>query len=330
MKKSIVLIAVLMLTIVATACGKDKPVDVMKELQTREIPSYKVSAEMTVNSGTTPQKYMVDVSFKGPDYYKVDIKNESSNGQQQVILKNKHGVYVINPLLNKMFKFQSEWPDNGGQSYIYQALIKDIISDKNVKMTVGKKNYIFETKTRYAENKNIPTQKIALDKKTLAPKKVTIFDSEQKELIVVDFGKMELNPKFEKGDFSSKKILASSQENAPKQSSEGNKFTVKYPAENVAGAGLVGEKYVGDKVVMTFEGGDKSYTLIERKSIKANSPLLIKEIGEPINLGTTIGTLTENAVTWTSNGVDYMVASDNLTQGELVEVASSVYISPEK
>lgn len=46
--------------------------------------------------------------------------------------------------------------------------------------------------------------------------------------------------------------------------------------------------------------------------------------GEPVDLGFTFGAMTANTVRWTYEGVDYTLASQNLTEEELVTIARSV------
>jgi L-asparaginase/Glu-tRNA(Gln) amidotransferase subunit D len=52
--------------------------------------------------------------------------------------------------------------------------------------------------------------------------------------------------------------------------------------------------------------------------------------GDLVDLGATIGALTDHSITWTLEGVDYMIASNNMTQDELVEIARSVQGEVEK
>ena len=42
----------------------------------------------------------------------------------------------------------------------------------------------------------------------------------------------------------------------------------------------------------------------------------------------TIGALTNNSLTWTSNGIEYYIVSDVMNQDELVEVAGSINVLP--
>jgi hypothetical protein len=46
--------------------------------------------------------------------------------------------------------------------------------------------------------------------------------------------------------------------------------------------------------------------------------------GEPVDLGFTVGALTDRSITWTQGGVDYMIASNDLSREEMVMVARSV------
>src|SRR5699024_3232046 len=95
--------------------------------------------------------------------------NDEDEKSSQIILKNKDGVFVLTPSLNKSFKFQSEWPDNSSQPYLYQSLINDIIKDSEATFEVTDAHYIFYIKTNYQSNNNLPFQEIYLDKKSYTP-----------------------------------------------------------------------------------------------------------------------------------------------------------------
>lgn len=125
---------------------------------------YKANAKMTLQIGTEPQVYDVQIWHKEPNYYRVNLKNEKKD-QSQMILRNDDGVFVLTPALNKSFRFQSEWPQNSSQAYLYESLVKDILEDKESKFSATKDHYVFETKTRYQNNKMLPFQEITLNKK---------------------------------------------------------------------------------------------------------------------------------------------------------------------
>jgi hypothetical protein len=46
--------------------------------------------------------------------------------------------------------------------------------------------------------------------------------------------------------------------------------------------------------------------------------------GELVDLGFTVAAMTDNSIRWTNNGVDYMLASNDLSPSEMVMLAQSV------
>ena len=103
---------------------------------------------------------------------------------------------------------------------------------------------------------------------------------------------------------------------------------MKYPTEELPGVSLVSEKEIktenGKRVVLTFDG-EKSFTLVQEKAeIMPATASASSMIGEPVDLGFTIGALSENRITWTYQGVDYSIASKDLTREEMEMVARSV------
>ena len=55
---------------------------------------------------------------------------------------------------------------------------------------------------------------------------------------------------------------------------------------------------------------------------------IIPTIGEPTLLMDTIGSLSTNSVSWISNGMEYYVASEVMSQDELISVAKSISTIP--
>ena len=81
----------------------------------------------------------------------------------------------------------------------------------------------------------------------------------------------------------------------------------------------------GERVIMTFSG-DNPFILVE-ETIKPSTNLeIIPTYGEPFMLVDTVGSLTDSSYTWTSNGVEYYIVSDQMNQNELLEVAKSINV----
>ncbi|MGP7819082.1 LolA family protein [Niallia sp. 01092] len=328
-KKLWLLFVGLMVMLLLTACGAKSKDAVMKELNEKvATKGYKADAKMTLKMGTEPQTYEVQIWHKDPSYYRVNLKNAKKD-QSQMILKNDEGVYVLTPALNKSFKFQSEWPENSSQAYLYESLVKDIQEDKESSFKATDKYYVFDTKTRYQNNKMLPTQEITLNKKDLSPVSVKVKDTEGNALVTVKFSNVKFDVNFDKKDFDLQKSMTAAKLAVPVMGEvEDKTFSVKYPEEQLEGVSLVEEKKVatenGSRVVLTYDG-KKSFTIIEEKAEIAPAtagPIVVT--GNPVDLGFTIGAVTANKVSWTFGGVDYIIASTALTEDEMVSIARSV------
>ena len=335
MKKLLFLFAGIVLLLALSACGQKTQSDVVTDLNKKmeEMKGYKAHAKMTLQMGNNPQVYNVEIWHKNPSYYRVNLKNQEKD-QSQMILRNDEGVYVLTPALNKSFKFQSEWPENSSQAYLYESLVKDITEDKAATFKEVDNQYIFETKTRYQNNKMLPYQQITLNKKDLAPVSVKVMDSDNNVLVTVEFSDVKLDTSFDKDAFDMEKNMTSAQLEVPVMAEvQDPNFSVKYPAD-MNGMSLLEEKEVktdkGQRVVLTYEG-EKSFTLIEEKAEVVQAKIISTMVnGNPVDLGFTVGAMTDNMITWTYEGVNYTLASQNLTSDEMVGVARTVGVDPVK
>ena len=100
---------------------------------------YIVNGQMDIVSNEEMYHYDVTVKHLN-DYYMASLVNKDTN-YEQIILKNKDGVYVITPSLNKSFKYQSDWPFNSSQSYILESLLNDL---KNAKKFIFMEYFIIK------------------------------------------------------------------------------------------------------------------------------------------------------------------------------------------
>src|SRR5699024_4872725 len=120
---------------------------------------------------------------------------------------NEEGVFVLTPDVNKTFKFQSDWPENSSQPYLYQSVIRDIVEDKEATFTEMDDYYMFETKTNYEHQSNLPYEEVYLDKKSLLPKAVHVLDEEKNLLIEVIFSHTETDVALEDDTFDKDILL---------------------------------------------------------------------------------------------------------------------------
>ncbi|GAB3045322.1 LolA family protein [Virgibacillus ainsalahensis] len=319
------------LIILMAACGEKTQEDVVSKLQENleEMDGYKATAEMVMSTGQEDQQFNIDIWHKKEDFYRVTLANEQDEKGSQVILKNEDGVFVLTPALNKSFKFQTEWPENSSQPYLYQSLVQDVLSDEEAAFEATDNHYIFKTKTNYQSNNNLPSQEIYFDKDSYMPALVKVMDKDQNVLVQVEFTNVEMDPSFEEDDFTMDKSMTSSNaQDAPVSGQEmDDTLSVVYPTF-LAGSELIEQKDVelenGKRVILTFSG-EKDFTLVEETTEVLPTLSSPQEVnGDIVNLGHTVAALSENRIEWSYEGVDFTLASEELTREEFIQVAQSV------
>lgn len=77
-----------------------------------------------------------------------------------------------------------------------------------------------------------------------------------------------------------------------------------------------------ERVILNFEG-DKPFTLIQESASINEDFEIIPVYGELTFLDSTFGALTNTSLNWTSNNKEYYLIGENLSEEELVQIASS-------
>lgn len=355
---------VLALSVVLAACGKKDADGVVKDLDkvVSGLKSYQGSGTMTLYAGDKPQEYKVEVWYQNPSFYRIALTNAQKD-ITQIVLRNEQGVYVLTPSLNKSFRFQSDWPENQGQVYLYQTLARSILTDGSRQFGTDKDSYIFEVAANYNTHALV-RQKIWLDKDNYAPKQVQVSDAEAKVVVEVKFDKFDFDAKFDNNSFDMQHNLDAAAQNAQGTLLEvdENGMLVEKPVseqadgtESASASGASADKtsspalsepfgviiptylpdgveYKDDKVVEGSEritvlqryDGTYQFTLSETRSPDRTASLVS---GELVDMGFTWGLLTGEelqTLTWTVDGLEFRITSENLPVHEMVKVAASM------
>lgn len=83
----------------------------------------------------------------------------------------------------------------------------------------------------------------------------------------------------------------------------------------------------GQRLILTFDG-DSSFTLIEETVSYQEEHQIVPTFGEVELLTDAVGAVSENSVTWISNGIEYYIASDVMATSDLLDVARSINVIP--
>lgn len=283
---------------------------------------YKLTGEMDIVSNEELYHYTVTVDYMEGDYYKTSLVNKD-NRHEQIILKNENGVFVVTPSLNKSFKFQSEWPYNSSQAYILSSLLKDLENDSNVTFEEKEDKYILNSTVNYPNNTALISQKITFDK-DMKPQLVEVYNKEGIVNITFKISKIDFKPDFKENNFEV--------ENTASEESIDNVSKIDevvYPMYLPTGTKFKSEETVktdeSERVILTFTG-DKSFILIEEASKVPKEFEITSKDGELVFYETVLGSLSGSSLNWTMNGKDYYIIGENLSNEELLKVASSTSI----
>ncbi|MNK42562.1 Sporulation protein YdcC [compost metagenome] len=236
---------VIAFSMLLAACGTKNSADVVKDLDqvVTKMESYEGTGTMTLHTGDKPQEYRVEVWYQNPSYYRIALTNAQKD-VTQIVLRNDQGVYVLTPSLNKSFRFQSDWPENQGQVYLYQTLVRSILNDTSRQFVDDKDSYVFDVAANY-NTQTLVRQKIWLNKKDYAPKQVQVSDSNANVVVEVKFDKFKFDAGFDKKSFDMQQNLNASTPNSKGtilEVDENGQLVEKTPDQNQAADSSTGTK----------------------------------------------------------------------------------------
>ncbi|HEY8435670.1 MAG TPA: hypothetical protein VIK63_01285 [Haloplasmataceae bacterium] len=327
MKRFYAVISVLFLAIVLAACREHGVDDVKAALGelVDKLTGYEVDAVMTISENE--KRYVFDVNVKyykkdQLDLYKVTLKNRDSNNLQ-VILKNEEGVFILNPTLNKSFKFQSDWPLNSSQPYLLQSIVKDVVNDKNAAIVKQDNTYVIETKVDYLKSKELVKQKITIDAKTLHPKELSVYDATNKERIHVLFGTINLKPKFKETEFyveATMQTIKEEHQDIPVLAPERPTFV---PTYTIQGTTVVEPVYEGDEQTIVTITGTRHITIVQRDASYAEEMAIEVMYGDLVILKDGAALATNTMITWYKDGAMISVIADRIDD-DIIRLANSL------
>jgi outer membrane lipoprotein-sorting protein len=326
---------ILCLLLVLTACGPKDSEDVVEDLADRSqhLTSYRSHGTMIIHNGQQPQVIDMEVWYKKPNLYRVALTNPKKN-ITQILLKNQNGVYVLTPHLKKSFRFQSDWPANSGQVYLYQSILQNVIADQKRQFSKENNNYKFEVAANSEFHRTWVKQQIWLDKDYF-PKQVNILDENNRVMVQVKYDQFKLDPKFDKDAFETQRNLqASTSDSKETLANMPQTLSAVTPGYLPSGSRLVDEETIkganGDVVIMRFSG-KQPFTLTQRLAV--SKEVSTSMLGEPVDLSDATGVwmtfVDQPHLSWTADGKDFELIG-NLPKDEMQKIANSLANQTEK
>ena len=127
MKKKYILIGgIVIVALICIFLFRPKSFEKKADAVFNDLTSYTLKGEMEINKGEDIKNYIMEVNYKKTDdnqLFKVSLFDKNLN-QEQILLRNQEGVFVVTPSLNQIFKFEGDWPLNSPKPYLIQTMFE--------------------------------------------------------------------------------------------------------------------------------------------------------------------------------------------------------------
>ena len=322
--KKVLLMFSLIICFMICGCAKNTEKEVLSKFSKKveNAKSYYLTGTLEMVNNETSYTYDVNVSYTKDNNFKVSLKNQS-NDHEQIILRNKDGVYVITPSLNKSFKFQSEWPYNNSQAYLLQTILDDLESDEKYTYVNEDDKHIFTSSVNYSNNTDLVKQKVTINS-DYEVEMVEVLDASDNVKIKMTFNDIDYKAKFNTDYYSLEQNVSSEVTSTDEVSKIED---VIYPMYIPVNTSLSSQDKVntatGERVILTFDG-ESPFMFIQENTTVSSEFTTIPVNGELVMLGDTIGVLDDSSISWISEGMEYYLVSSTLNDEQLLEVARSI------
>lgn len=324
-KKVIAGLGALILIIALCFTLKPKSFDKTFDNVMNEMDSYIIKGDMEITKGEDVKTYQVEVGYQKVDendYFKVSLLDKELN-QEQMILRNGEGVFVITPSLNQVFKFEGDWPLNSPKPYLLQSMSK-FVQDEQTQIEKAEDGYHIVTPVVYPNNQSYVKQEMVFDEDAKI-KSVQIFNQDGAVELSIVFHSVEYNNEIPKEYFQA----PTSMEKPTSSGAIVEEDLPLYPSA-VFDAQLSGKSEMNTdgvkKHILEFSG-EKNFTIVEHVRPVADTTQTVIMPGQMIDTTDVVGFYDGNRLSAVVNGVEYTIFSDDLAPEEMMRVVNSMQVA---
>lgn len=327
-----VIIGILIVAVIALAGWKIffTKDDLSNSLENRNqnLTAYHMEGNMEMLSGEEKREYMVTTDFSKKEdnsYFRVSLMNKSIQ-QEQILLRNDKGIFMLTPTLNQVYQFKGDWPLNGPKPYLYHSMLDGFDAKHELKkMDDG---YVLTFTPQY-ENAPKWTKEEVKFTKELKPLWLNIYDDANQPVVKMTFTKVDFEPTFEDNYFDVNHNMEEARKNLSSSTMATQDDLPLYPAGADVSSVLKEETetMVNGKTthILTYEG-NKSFTIIQ-SIVTPNEEMQEEQVnGKMVDVLGTIGFMNGNYLSYVYNGVSYHIHSNTLSVAEMVEIASGMEV----
>lgn len=290
-----------------------------------DLNSYTLKGEMEINKGEDIKNYIIEINFKKGEkdsFFKVSLFDKNLN-QEQILLRNSEGVFVITPSLNQIFKFKGEWPLNSPKPYLIQTMY-DIIKQEGTTTEKNADGTLVKSKVTYPNNSTYKTQEILFDKES-KPISVHIYDDQKTLQLQILFSNVDYNNEIKDEIFDTPKNMEDTVSSYYLSSSD----LPLYPV-SVFGSKLTSSStYVvnGETRHILEYDGDHAFTVVQTLKKAGEEIQTVFKSGEMIDTIEMIGFYDGGSCLGYYQNLELNVYSQDLNVDEMMSVLSSLQVA---
>ncbi len=291
---------------------------------TANLTNYLLEGDMEITKGEDIKSYAVKVRYlkEGEeDYFRVALTDKDLN-QEQEIIRNKDGIYVVTPSLNQIFKFEGNWPTNSLKPYLLQSM-SEIMKSDTVQVENSENGYKVTADVTYPNNRNFNVQEMYFDQNAKV-QYVEIFDKDHVSQLKIAFTKVDYDPGLKSDDFKvpaqlDKQTAASvvEEEDLPLMPME----TYGAVLEN----NLVVENGGVVQHILEFSG-DKNFTIVEQIAESPETTQTIIMSGDLFDATGVVGRYDGSQLSAVIDSIQYSIYSDELDEQEMAAILNSMQV----
>ncbi len=324
-KKVIVVLGIVILAIALCVALKPKSFDKQFNKVMNDMHAYILKGDMEITKGEDIKTYAVEVGYQKMDeneLFKVSLMDKELN-QEQIILRNEQGVFVVTPALNQIFKFEGDWPLNSPKPYLLQSMVQ-FVNGEEAQIEKTDEGYVIVTPVVYPNNKNYVRQEMLFDEDANI-KCVQIYNQDDNVELKLVFHSVDYNKDIEEDYFKAPTTMEKptavtmvSEEDLPL-----------YPSA-IFDAQLTSKSEMNTngvtKHILEFSGA-KNFTVVESIRSSSDTTQTVIMPGIMMDVLDVVGFYDGNHLTAMANGIEYTVFSDDLDPEEMMSVINSMQVA---
>lgn len=326
MKKKYILIgSIVIVVLICLFLFRPKSFEKKADSVFNDLTSYTLKGEMEINKGEDIKNYIMEVNYKKMDdnqLFKVSLFDKNLN-QEQILLRNQEGVFVVTPSLNQIFKFEGDWPLNSPKPYLIQTMF-DVLKQEDTKTEKTKDGTLIKSNVNYPNNKTYKYQEILFDKES-KPISVHIYDEDKTLQLQILFSSVEFNNPIEDELFASPKNLENTVSSYVLDKADLPIYPVSVFESKLVNSNVY-EVSGETRHILEYQG-EKNFTIVQTlKDIKDETQTVFKS-GEMIDTIEMVGFYDGGSCLGYFQNVEMNVYSQDLSVEEMMQVMQSFQVA---